>query len=144
MTSSKPYILRALHEWLSDNGLTPHVLVDATVEEVNVPESAISENRVILNVDWQAVRELQLDNEFVSFSARFSGVPHMVYLPMSSILAIYARENGQGMMFSPEEDDLAASSAPPVVDETEDPEKETVEQDAAKKPSGPPSLRVIK
>lgn len=102
MTPSRPYLLRALYEWITDNELTPHLLVDAAVPGVEVPKAAVQDGRVVLNVDPVAVQSLQLGNEWIHFSARFSGVPRDVALPVSAVLAIYARENGQGMMFSTE------------------------------------------
>lgn len=103
MTPNRPYLLRALYEWIGDNGLTPHVLVDAGMEDVDVPEQAIQKGKVILNIDPAAVRDLQLGNEWLTFNARFSGRPYDVVVPIDAVLAIYARENGQGMMFAQEE-----------------------------------------
>ena len=97
MNSYKPYLIRALHEWITDNGMTPHLLVDAAIEGVIVPASAISEGRVVLNVAHRAVMGFRIDDEYVSFSARFNGVSHEVWVPIKAVLAIYARENGQGM-----------------------------------------------
>jgi len=102
MTSNRPYILRALHEWIIDNGMTPYVLVNAGVAGVEVPEEYVQDGRVVLNISPGAVRDLDLDNEFVSFSARFGGTPTQVFLPVQAILAVYAKENGKGMIF-PEE-----------------------------------------
>lgn len=103
MTSSRPYLLRALHEWIVDNGMTPHVLVDAERDDVEVPSAAVREGKIVLNVSPGAVRDLVMDNDYVSFVARFSGVTHGINIPAEAVLAIYARENGQGMMF-PEDD----------------------------------------
>ena len=129
MTSNRPYLLRALYEWISDNGLTPHVLVDANVEGVRVPPGAAKDGRIVLNIDGRAVSQFDLSNEHLSFLARFGGVSQSVYIPMGAVLAIYAQENGQGMMFPAEE---PSSAEPP-------PEKPT--------PDEPPKrshLRVIK
>lgn len=98
MNSYRPYLIRALYEWISDNGLTPHLLVDAEVEGVSVPPQAINEGRVVLNVAGRAVMGFRVDDEYVSFSARFSGVSHEIWVPIKAVLAIYARENGQGMV----------------------------------------------
>lgn len=111
MTSSRPYLIRALHAWISDNGMTPHLLVDATAPGVVVPGSAIQAGKITLNIGLQAVRNLQLDDEFIEFSARFSGLAQQVRVPPGAVLAIYARENGQGMMFPAEEDAEAAAEA---------------------------------
>lgn len=97
MTSHRPYLLRALAEWIADNDMTPHLLVDATQPGVQVPPSAVKEGKVVLNIAERAVVRLQIDNASVSFSARFGGVSYPVLVPISAVLAIYARETGQGM-----------------------------------------------
>jgi len=99
MTSSRPYLLRALHEWIVENGVTPQILVDAAHPDLEVPDTARSGDKIVLNLSPGAVRDLEIDNEFVSFVARFSGVSHGVVVPIAAVQAIYARENGQGMMF---------------------------------------------
>jgi stringent starvation protein B len=114
MTSSKPYLLRALYEWILDNGLTPHLIVDADAADVDVPESAIQDGRLVLNVSPAATRDLELENEAVTFQARFAGSPRHLYLPMASVLAIYARENGQGMMFAEETEDSPPDPGQPT------------------------------
>lgn len=115
MTSNRPYLLRALYEWITDNGLTPHVLVDAEVEGVDVPHHAIQKGKVVLNIATGATEQLQLENETIFFKARFSGKPYPIRVPMNAVIAIYARENGQGMMFAKDE------SSPPPVDGSDDP-----------------------
>lgn len=105
MTSSKPYILRALHEWISDNEFTPLILVDSRHEDILIPPGIDEDGKVVLNISFGATHNLELINEGVLFDARFSGVSHNIFIPIESILAIYARESGQGMMFS-EEDQL--------------------------------------
>ena len=97
MTSHRPYLLRALYEWIADNGLTPHLLVDATRPGVQVPPHAVQDGRVVLNIAERAVAGLEMDNEQIRFSARFGGVSQSVRVPVEAVLAIYARENGQGM-----------------------------------------------
>ncbi|MGD3046761.1 ClpXP protease specificity-enhancing factor SspB, partial [Xanthomonas oryzae] len=89
MTSHRPYLLRALVEWINDNGMTPHVLVDAGLPGVQVPASAVKDGRVVLNIAERAVVGLQVDNESVSFTARFGGVSHPVMVPMAAVLAVY-------------------------------------------------------
>jgi stringent starvation protein B len=106
MSSNRPYLLRALFEWISDNKMTPHILVDASTNGVEVPEQAVQKGKVILNIDHAAVRDLQMANDWLSFSARFSGRRNEVRVPVEAVLAIYAKENGQGMMFSQEESDI--------------------------------------
>ena len=108
MTSNRPYLLRALYEWIGDNDMTPHLLVDATCEGVQVPKAAVKDGRVVLNIAARAVTALELGNEAVQFTARFGGVSHPVYVPVSAILAVYARETGQGMALP---EDTSASGA---------------------------------
>jgi len=115
MTSNRPYLLRALYDWITDNGLTPHVLVDAEFAGVDVPDHAVQQGKVVLNVATGATENLQLENETIFFKARFSGKPYQITVPMAAVIAIYARENGQGMMFA--QDD----SPPPPVDGSDDP-----------------------
>lgn len=99
MTSSRPYLLRALYEWIVDNGTTPQILVDATADDLILPDAVRSGEKVVLNISPNAVRDLDIDSDFVSFVARFSGVSHGVTVPVDAVLAVYTRENGQGMMF---------------------------------------------
>jgi len=115
MTSNRPYLLRALYQWITDNGLTPHILVDAEVEGVDVPEHTVQKGKVVLNVAAGATEQLLLDNEIIEFKARFSGNPYHIRVPMTAVIAIYARENGQGMMFAQDESD------PPPVDGSDQP-----------------------
>jgi stringent starvation protein B len=98
MTSNRPYLLRALYEWIADNGMTPYLLVDAGAEGVQVPASAIKDGRVVLNIAARAVAQLDLGNREVRFLARFGGVSQAVQVPVGAVLAIYAQETGQGMM----------------------------------------------
>lgn len=104
MTPNRPYLLRALYEWISDNAMTPHILVDADFAGVDVPEQAIQKGKVILNIDKSAVHELELGNEIVSFNARFAGHRYGVSVPVEAVLAIYSKENGQGMMFAQDDE----------------------------------------
>lgn len=97
MTSHRPYLMRALYEWIADNGMTPHLLVDATRTGVQVPMFAVKDGRIVLNVADRAVSKLEMSNESVRFSARFGGVSHAVSVPIAAVIAIYARETGQGM-----------------------------------------------
>ncbi len=111
MTSHRPYLLRALYEWIADNGMTPHILVDATQPGVRVPPHAIKDGRVVLNIADRAVARLEMDNDGVSFTARFGGVSHPVMVPIPAVLAIYARETGQGMALP---EDIAGSGDEPA------------------------------
>lgn len=124
MTSHRPYLLRALYEWIADNGMTPHVLVDAAQAGVRVPPHTVKDGRVVLNIADRAVAKLELDNDSIRFTARFGGVSHPVVVPISAVLAIYARETGQGMALPEdiagnggEPGDTAAVSDPPDDDD---------------------------
>ncbi|MFC3717064.1 ClpXP protease specificity-enhancing factor [Luteimonas soli] len=120
MTSHRPYLLRALYEWIADNGMTPHVLVDATQAGVRVPPHTVKDGRVVLNIADRAVARLEMDNDSIRFTARFGGVSHPVTVPISAVLAIYARETGQGMALP---DDIGGNGEPaqPGADAAADP-----------------------
>ena len=100
MTSSRPYLVRAIFQWISDNGMTPHLLVDVSVEGVQVPAEHVQNGKIILNIAPMAVSGLVLGDDEVTFSARFSGSSRSIIIPVDAVLAIYAKENGQGMMFN--------------------------------------------
>lgn len=104
MTSVKPYFIQALHEWITDNGLTPLAVVDAAYPGIRVPDDVIEDGKVVLNISFDATQNLQMDDEMLTFNARFSGVSHVIIVPMEAVSAIYARENGKGMMFDVEND----------------------------------------
>lgn len=99
MTSNRPYLIRALYEWMLDNDCTPHLIVDAEVPGVTVPRSYVRDGKIVLNMAPRAVSGLALGNEEISFSARFGGTPIEVHIPVVAVEGIYARENGQGMVF---------------------------------------------
>ncbi len=103
MTSNRPYLVKAIYEWILDNNVTPHVIINAMDENVSVPQQYVEDGQIILNINPSAVQSLVLDNECIMFSARFSGKPYNIYAPMHTVLAIYAMENGQGMMFNDEQ-----------------------------------------
>lgn len=128
MTSSRPYLIRAIYQWIVDNGLTPYILVDASDESMVIPRQYVEDGKIVLNIAPMAVRNLTLGNDEISFSARFGGQPMDVAIPVSYVLATYARENGQGMMFQDEE-----GQQPPPSSGGDD-----------NKDSGRPSLRVVK
>lgn len=137
MTPSRPYLLRAFYEWLLDNDLTPHLLVDANVPMVKVPQQFARDGQIVLNIAPQAVVAFTMDKEAISFNARFGGVPQQVYIPMAAVLAIHARENGAGTFFPPE----------PAYATWQDNEASAVVDEGAVKPPRPdgrPTLRVIK
>jgi len=129
MTSNRPYMIRAIWQWVTDNGLTPYILVDASVEEAQVPRQFVEDDRIVLNISGGAVRDLNMDNDFVSFNARFSGAAMDVFIPVSSVQGIYAKENGQGMLFPESEE-----QPPPPEPEASEPKP---------KPTRP-SLKLVK
>lgn len=102
LSPRRPYLLRAFYEWLLDNQLTPHLVVDVMMLGVNVPMEYARDGQIVLNIAPRAVGNLELANDEVRFNARFGGVPRQVNVPLAAVLAIYARENGAGTMFEPE------------------------------------------
>ncbi len=138
MTSSRPYLVRALYEWIVDNEHTPHLLVNAEHPGVQVPAGFANDGQIVLNVAPGAVRNLQMSNDAVSFEGRFGGVPHSLHLPSAAIMAIYARENGQGMVFEIE-------PTPPDDDAPDDGSADDSAKAGARPASaGRPSLKVVK
>jgi stringent starvation protein B len=131
MTSSRPYLIRAIYQWITDNGMTPHLLVDVSVDGVQVPTEHVQNGKIILNIAPMAISGLVLGDTEITFSARFSGKPRVLNVPIEAVLAVYAKENGQGMMFS--EDDGAISATDDGDDTDPDPDKPKR-----------PSLRVVK
>lgn len=129
MTSTRPYFIRALNEWIVDNLFTPHLMVDATKPGVAVPQQYVKDGKIVLNIAPAAVQNLSLTNEWVNFDARFSGVSHRIRIPVSAVTAIYAVENGRGMFFENEAEE--ENGAPP----TDEPPLT---------PKGKPSLKVVK
>lgn len=131
MTPSRPYIMRALYEWIADNECTPYMLVDAKVKDVMVPQQFVKDGQIVLNISAGAVVDLNIANEAVSFNGRFGGVASDIYVPVSAVIGIYARENGQGMVFDADDD---SNGDTPPDDGTPSPSR----------PEGRPSLKVVK
>lgn len=129
MTPSRPYLMRALNDWILDNQCTPYVLVDASIRGVQVPQDYVNNGQIVLNISPSAVQRLQINQSGLYFNARFGGVPMDVFVPVVAILAIYAKENGQGMVFGSE----AGAPSP-----DEPPTPPTPEN------NGRPSLTVVK
>ena len=129
MTSSRPYMMRALYEWILENECTPYVLVNAMAKNAQVPQEYVKNGQIVLNISPVAVTNLLLSNEAMQFNGRFGGVPMDIYVPIEAVMGIYARENGQGMIFDNEEP-------------TPDPEPEQPTQSKTKSPK--PSLKVVK
>ena len=103
MTPLKPYLIRSVYEWIIDNQLSPHLLVDAEKTGAILPQDYIEDGKIVLNIRPEAIQGLTLGNDEIQFNARFSGNPMHIVAPTSSVLAIYAKENGKGMIFDPEE-----------------------------------------
>ena len=116
--SKRPYLIRAMHEWMDDNGHTPHIVVDTSFDGVAVPQEHIKDGKIILNISETAAHNLKLTNDAVSFRARFGGVPFDVWAPIRSVLGIYARETGQGMIFSHDTDQVEPPELHQEVEET--------------------------
>jgi len=110
MTSQKPYLIRAIYEWLVDNGQSPYLLVNTSIDGVQVPREFIQDNKIVLNIDPGAVRNFHSDNDWISFSARFSGKPMELFIPINAVQSIYSKENNQGMLFP--EDELTPEPPP--------------------------------
>ncbi|MGB5324521.1 MAG: ClpXP protease specificity-enhancing factor [Pseudomonadales bacterium] len=138
MSSSKPYLVNALYQWIVDNKCTPYVLVDAYQQGVEVPQEFVKDGQIVLNVAPQAVVHLTVDNQGMRFNARFSGIPRDVFAPLPSILGIYAKENGQGMMFE------AGSGPSPGDGPPRGGPKLVSRQDKPSASEQKPSLRVVK
>jgi stringent starvation protein B len=128
-TPRRPYLVRAMHEWMTANNQTPHLVVDAANPAAEVPRAYVRDGRITLNVSWQATQGLKLGNEWIEFSARFGGVAQYVRVPVAAVLGIYARETGQGMLFQDE-----GETTPPPADGT----------GGAGDANSRPKLRVIK
>ncbi len=128
MTPLKPYLIRSIYEWILDNDLTPHLLVDATHPDALLPDAFIEDGKIVLNIRPAAIQNLYLGDEDIEFNARFSGRPLHIRAPVSAVLAIYAKENGRGMVFDSQEMDEDDTPPPPPT----------------KKPSTRPQLRIVK
>ena len=126
MTSLKPYLIRSIYEWITDNDLTPHLLVDAENSDAILPQQYIEDGKIVLNIRPEAVQGLTLGNEEIQFNARFSGKPMHIVTPIAAVMAIYAKENGKGMIFD-QEDEESDNTPPPE-----------------SKPPARPTLRVVK
>lgn len=142
MTPTRPYFLRAIYEWIVDNGCTPFLAVNADGADVFVPRDYVDNGQITLNVAPDAIANLVMANDSVTFNARFSGTPYQIHLPMASILGIYARENGQGMAFPEEYVQASETSGDATPSEGDDDSPEPPS------PSGPsggkPKLKVVK
>lgn len=136
LTPTRPYLARAIYEWICDNQLTPYLLVDATQTGVHVPQQHIKDGQIVLNITPHAVHLFQISNDAISFNARFGGVAQDLYVPMSAVIGIYSRENGQGLFFDPQEYE---GNTNVVEDALEEAQTTTPEHSVKKKPS----LRIL-
>jgi stringent starvation protein B len=127
MTSLKPYLIRSIYEWLIDNNLTPHLLVDAENSNASLPQEFIEDGKIVLNIRPEAIQGLSLGNEEIQFNARFSGKPMHIATPIAAVIAIYAKENGKGMIFDHEDNEGDGDATPPD-----------------KTPPTKPNLRIVK
>ncbi|MBM4195991.1 MAG: ClpXP protease specificity-enhancing factor [Gammaproteobacteria bacterium] len=109
----RPYLMRAMHAWIIDSGHTPHVVVNADAEGVSVPAQFVRDGKIVLNISHEAVTQLEIGNELLTFNARFSGTAMFVRVPVAAVLGIYARETGRGMIFPEEESDAPQPDEPP-------------------------------
>lgn len=130
---TRPYLARAIYEWICDNQLTPYLLVDATQPHTSVPIQFVKDGQIVLNIVPHAVHQLVMNNDAISFSARFGGVAQNIYVPFASVIGIYARENGQGLFFDPSE----YENMSPVTTE------EIAEISETEAPKKKPSLRIV-
>jgi len=133
MTSNRPYLIRAMYEWINDNGMTPHLVVDSAHPDLRVPRQAVRDGKVVLNIAPRAVAGFDVGEAYVSFHARFSGVSQEVFVPLAAVQAIYALESGQGMML-PEDNANTRSVGAAATPSPED----------VPPPRKGPSLRVVK
>ena len=161
MTPSRPYLIRALVEWITDNSLTPYVLVDCRPSAVAVPRDYVKDDKIVLNLSVQATRYVEIGNEAISLECRFGGKPTQVDFPVGSVLAVYAKENGAGMSFELDEtllspdtpsveitastvDDARASEANSSGDQKPAPSAESGTDDDDDPPPNRPTLRVVR
>jgi len=135
LTPTRPYLARAIYEWICDNNLTPHLLVDATQPNTMVPEQFIQDGQIVLNIAPHAVHQFNMSNDTITFSARFGGVPRDIYVPLNAVIGIYARENGQGLFFDPNEYEEIQSS--------DDTLKAATTSEEPEKTKKKPSLRLL-
>jgi len=135
MTSSQPYLIRAMYDWIIDNDFTPYLLVNAENDYAMIPRDYVEEGKIVLNINPSAISDLQLGNDYIMFNARFSGKAMEVSVPVVAVLAIYARENGQGMMF-----DESNNNLPPTPPEDSTPPDNPQKPKTSKKPQ----LKVVK
>lgn len=142
LSSNKPYLLRAFYDWITDNECTPYIVVDADARDVDVPYEYVEEGRIVLNIASQAVSHLQMTNNSIEFEARFNGVLRQIYVPVYAVLAVYAFENGHGMVFAEDETKTHSSNEDAFLSEEESRESALDSGESAQ--PGKPTLRIVK
>jgi stringent starvation protein B len=142
MNSTRPYLIRAFYDWIVDNNCTPHIVVNAHFADVEVPREYVESGQIVLNIAITAVQGLRLGDQAVEFQARFGGQVRRIHAPVASVLAIYAKENGRGMVFAEEED--SPTTPPPPVEANSQSEKNSNIKKGGKKPGDRSHLTVIK
>lgn len=140
MSSSRPYLVRALYEWILENGCTPYILVNAFLKGVEVPQEHVKDGQIILNISPSAVQNLLVHNDALEFDGRFAGIPKRVMVPIVAIMGIYAKENGQGMVFDTE----GSLPKPPDPTGTDEPTNSNRKTKQTLNFKRKPSLRVVK
>ena len=135
MKPRRPYLLRAMHEWISDSQCTPHIVVDAGVDGVEVPRQFVQDGKIVLNVSWTATAHLKIGDEELTFGGRFGGTSMQVRVPLAAVLAIYARETGQGMIFAEESEQPPPDATPP---------EPSPKEPAPREGGGRPQVKVVK
>ncbi len=140
LPSTKPYLIRAIHQWCCDNGFTPYLAV-AVDARTRVPREHVRDGQIVLNVGYEATAHLSMDNDSISFQARFGGVARDISVPMGNVSAIYARENGAGMAFEPESEATSAAAENPASEASQD---DGPEPPKPAPPRGRPSLQRVK
>jgi stringent starvation protein B len=147
MNSSAPYLIRAINEWILDNNCTPYMVVDATMKDVSVPLAHVKDGQIVLNIGPQASRNLNISDEYVMFSGRFSGIAHEIYAPIGAVMGIITKENGEGMWFprdeGPEPTPEDPTSGNRLLQGLEK-KKSSAGVLGKKLNKGPPSLKVVK
>ncbi|MDQ5888413.1 MAG: stringent starvation protein [Pseudomonadota bacterium] len=132
-SSMKPYLLRAVHQWCTDQGHTPYLAVAVLGDRIRVPMEYVKDNEIVLNVSYNATRDMLIENDFITFSARFNGVPQDIVVPVGNVIALFARENGMGMNFEAVIDEASPPTPPSPPDSSED-----------RRPKGRAKLQVVK
>ena len=145
-SSNKPYLIHAIYEWVLDNDATPHIVIFADNPETVVPQQFVDNGKIVLNISPTAAQDLIIDEDGISFSARFGGKPHKIYSPLNAVMAIYASENGDGMSFDIESENDSPPPTPspkgPAAVKSSSDHKSSSKK--SKKPSKRPSLKVVK